>query len=145
MLPYDQALARLAAMLDERGFDAEQPDVALAVRTFREFAAEPVAAADDAILFQTGVYNFSGEPTFQLDFTRQFEFEVDGEYEGMQQLHMLFHFAPTPALAALVTSAWSSDSPSLDEFFARVEAMPEFRTPVTQCRPLRFELFQEDV
>lgn len=145
MIPIDQAELRLATLLAEHGFDADRPDVALAIRALRVFAAEPVDAAGDALLFQTGVFPNIGEPDFQLDFTRQFEIETDGEYDGMQQLHLTFYFAATPELAALQTTLWSCDCDSIDDFFARVETLPEYRTPLGGYRPLRFEMFQEEV
>jgi hypothetical protein len=132
-------------MLAESGFDPENPDPRVAWRTFRAFAAEPIDAAGDGVLFETGIYAFTGESEFQLDFTRQFEIEVDGEYEGMQQLHLTFFYAPSPSLEPLTSTLWSFDCSSLDEFFERVEGSVAFRTPVEQFRPLRYELRQEEV
>lgn len=142
MVPIEEAEQRLAAVLAELGFDPNNPDVDLAVRAFRRFAGMPVDTSDDALLFQTGVFAFTGEPEFHLDFTRQFVVEVDGEYDGMQQLHLTFFYPPSPELAAVRTTLWASDCESLDDFFERADSV---RRAVAGLAPIRFELMQEEV
>ena len=99
----------------------------------------------DGFLFQVGTYTFTGPELFSLDLTRQFTHEEDGEYAGMEQLHCTMYYAPAPELRALTRNLWSYDCASLAEFFARVEAMPEFQIPVNEHVPLRAAIDQENV
>jgi len=140
-----EALDQFDRMLTIAGFDSERPDALLAWRVFKEFAAIPVECADDALLFQVGTYSFTGQRLFHLDFTRQFTHEEDGEYAGMEQLHCTVYYAPAPELDALQGDLWSEQGGPLQEFFARVEAMPEFEIPTQSHSPVRAEIDQENV
>lgn len=133
-------------MLAEAGFDRDRPDPRIALRVFRAFAEIPVDCADDALLFQAGTYSFTGPELFSLHLTRQFTHEEeDGEYAGMEQLHCIIYYDPTPELRALDRNLWSSDCASRADFFARVEAMPEFQIPAHRHTAVRAELDQENV
>ena len=145
MIATSEALDRFGRMLADAGFAADRPDPLLALRVFAAFAAVPVACADDALLFHAGTFSFTGPPLFQLGFTRQFTHEEDGEYAGMEQLHCTVYYEPTHELRACEATLWSSDCPSRDEFFARVEAMPAFQIPARGHAPLRAEIDQENV
>ena len=145
MINSSEALQTLDGMLAEAGFDSDRPDPRVALQVFRSFAEIPVACAEDLLLFQTGTYDFTGPELFSLDLTRQFTHEEDGEYAGMEQLHCVIYYEPTPELRGLTRNLWSSACASLAEFFARVEDMPEFRIPAERHKPLRSELDQEEV
>jgi hypothetical protein len=145
MIAPSVALAEFKSRLAQAGFDDAQPDAALAWRVFKEFALVAVECADDALLFQTGTYAFSGEPSFHLDFTRQFTIEEDGEYVCMEQLHCTLHYAPSAELSELTWNLWSSSCPSLSDFCSQVEASAEFLTPTQHHKPLRAEIDQEEV
>jgi hypothetical protein len=140
-----EALDTLDRMLAEAGFDRAQPDPFVALRVFRAFAEVPVACADDALLFQAGTYSFTGPELFSLYLTRQFTHEEDGEYAGMEQLHCIIYYEPAAELRTLNHNLWSSHCASLADFFAQVEAMPEFQVPTHRHTPLRAEIDQEDV
>jgi hypothetical protein len=116
-------------MLAAAGFDQNRPDPSIAWRVFREFAALPVSAADDTLLFQCGTYDFTGHEQFHWNLTRQFSFEEEGEYAGMEQLQLTVLYEPAPELRPLEVSLWSSDCGSLEEFFTEVEALPGFSIP----------------
>lgn len=145
MIATSHALSTLDRMLAEAGFERSRPDPALAWRVFKGFSAVPVAAATDGLLFQCGTYAFSGAPLFEFDFTRQFTQEEDGEQVGMEQLALTLYFAPTDELRALKTNLWSFGFASTAEFFAAVEALPEFRAVLGGPAPLRAETRQEEV
>ncbi|HEX8848273.1 MAG TPA: hypothetical protein VF761_01945, partial [Gemmatimonadaceae bacterium] len=132
-------------MLAAAGFDMERPDAALAWRVFKEFAVTPVAAATDGLLFQCGTYDFSGEPAFEFDFTRQFTHEEEGEPAGMEQLSCTLYFPPTEERRALRTNLWSFGFASAAEFFAAVEALPEFRVVMAGPAPTRAATRQEEI
>jgi hypothetical protein len=140
-----EALAEFDRQLTVAGFDADRPDARIAWRVFKEFASVEVACADDALLFQVGVYAFTGERRFHLDFTRQFTHDEDGEYAGMEQLHCTLYYEPVGDLLALDGTLWSYGFDSRESFFTQVEAMPEFQIPSHRHAPLRAEIDQENV
>ncbi|WP_342541976.1 hypothetical protein MHH33_13060 [Paenisporosarcina sp. FSL H8-0542] len=60
---------------------------------FKSFGRQPVEGEEEiALLFQCGVYDFTGEKLFYFDFVRQFSVYEDNEYSGMEQLHCEFVF-----------------------------------------------------
>ncbi len=134
----------LEAALAEAGFDHTHPDPLVAWQAFRAFASVPVSVADDAFLFQCGTFSLTGEPRFEWNLTRQFTHEEDGEYAGMEQLQLTIRYAATPELEPVSTSLWSYDCASVAEWFARVEALPEFQSVIGR-QPLDCEVTQEDV
>lgn len=145
MIATSEAISTFDRMLAEAGFDSERPDPLRAWEVFKAFAAIPVECADDGLLFQCGTYTFSGREQFHFNFTRQFTHEEDGEYAGMEQLDCTIYYEPTPELRALQVNIWSYDSVSLAQFFARVEALPEFRLVTGAHTPVRAEVDQENV
>lgn len=144
MITTAEAEPRLRAVLAAAGFDQARPDPRVAWRAFREFAAVPVAAAADDLLFQCGTHDFAGPRRFHWNLTRQFTHEEDGGYAGMEQLQLTILYEPTPDLAAVETNLWSLDCASVDEWFARVEALPEFHAAMSG-QPVACEIFQDDV
>jgi hypothetical protein len=134
----------LEAALSEAGFDHAHPDPRLAWRAFRAFASVPVSVANDDLLFQCGTYDFTGESRFHWNLTRQFTHEEDGEYSGMEQLQLTILYEATPDLASVTTNIWSLDCGSVQEWFARVEALPAFQS-ILDRTPVGCEVFQENV
>ena len=142
MISPEEALTRLEGLLADAGYKADAPDPAVAWRVFKQFAELEVECSDDAILWQCGVYDFTGQEEFHWDMTRQFTFEEDGEYDHMEQLNFTILFEPNPELRGFETNAWSFDSPDLQAFFRRVEQLPEFRVPLERHRPRGTQLLQ---
>jgi hypothetical protein len=134
----------LRAALSAAGFNSASPEPLIAWQAFRAFAAVPVAAASDDFLFQCGVYDFTGVPRFHWNLTRQFTHDENGEYVGMEQLQLTILYEPSQELTAVETNLWSIDCASMDDWFAQVEALPEFRV-VAGRRPVGCEIFQENV
>lgn len=145
MIATSEALSTFDAMLAEAGFDSDRPDPLLAWRVFKAFAGIPVDCAGDGLLFQCGTFDFTGESLFHFNFTRQFTHEEDGAYAGMEQLGCTVLYEPAGELAAFDMNLWSFDCGSVAEFFARVEAMPEFQIPTARFAPLRAAIDQEAV
>lgn len=87
--------------------------------TFKAFSKETVEGEEDKeILFQCGVYDFTGEELFHLDFVRQFTIYEKDDYSHMEQLHCEFLFKPTSELKKLkVVEEWSMDYDDIDHFF----------------------------
>lgn len=126
----------LDAMLRDAGIDVDAPsaeDVRAVWEVFKRFAAIPAEDVDldadagaDGLLVQYGTYDWGDGEMFELDFTRQFSYEEDGEYDGMTQLNCTLRFEPAQELRDLgEDNLWSFDM-SREEFFARAEALPGF-------------------
>lgn len=145
MIQSSETEAYFSRMLAQAGFSEQKPDPLLAWQTFQAFSAVPVDCAGDDLLFQCGVYGFTGRELFHFGFVRQFTFEEeDGEYGGMEQLDCAVLFEPDPELRTLETSLWSSEFDSAEEFFAAVEALPEFQA-LRGRTPVGLELVHDEV
>ncbi len=131
-------------MLAAAGFDAENPEPSIAWKTFKSFVREPVDCIDDGILFECGVFNFTGKSLFYLEFVRQFSFDDVGEYERMEQLHCTFTCLPTNELLPIQKNLWAYDFETLDEYFVTVENLREFQMAMGQSQ-WKFELGQGEV
>jgi hypothetical protein len=141
-----QALPTLKRMMVESGVDSQKPVPRAGWEVFKRFAARPVYCASDGLLFQCGVYEFTGKPMFHFDFVRQFRIEKDGDYDHMQQLHIEFLFEPTPQTGEMHFDKWSFDFRSLEEWFRFIEARPEFRDVIeSTAQPASVKLYQEKI
>jgi hypothetical protein len=94
------------------------------LRFFREMRPEGRLSEDvgDMLLYQWGIYRFSGSPSFQLNLTRQFIELVEEEREDeevMSQLGLTFHFPPTDAMQALgAQNRWCESVEDVDDLLA---------------------------
>jgi hypothetical protein len=121
-------------------------DIMKVWEVFKAFGKEQVEGEDEiALLFQCGVYDFTGEELFYFDFVRQFTIYEGEEYSRMEQLHCEFVFEPTEELRKLETSLMYFDyEGDVENFYSEVESLEEFRIPL-KYQPLRLELYQEEV
>jgi hypothetical protein len=138
------ALAHLRAALASAGFREDAPDPDTAWRAFRAFAAVPVAVEDDALLFQCGVWSFTGRPMFHWNLTRQLTRDGRGDDDAMEQLSLTILYEPVPGLQDVETSLWSYDFADVDAWAAAVQALPEFAAAKAQP-PAGCEISQEPV
>ncbi|MED4455003.1 hypothetical protein [Metabacillus fastidiosus] len=77
---------------------------------FKAFCKEEVMGEEEKeILFQCGIFDFTGEELFYFDFLRQFTVYEEDEYSHMEQLHCEFLFKPTDELRRLEIGEWSMD------------------------------------
>lgn len=115
-------------------------DVQYVWDVFKEFAKEEVKGEEEkTILFQCGVYNFTGEKLFYFDFVRQF-IDKGGD---IQQLHCEFVFEPIKELKKLEASKWYFESEGeIEDFFDELENLPEFTIPLGYT-PLELSIYQE--
>jgi hypothetical protein len=134
----DEALPKLKAMLG----DATSPMETWPV--FKAFTRLPVQCADDGVLFQCGVYDFTGQELFCFDFVRQFSIETDGEYDHMEQLHCEFTCEPHSGLRSLQATVWAYDFTTLGDYFRHVEQLQEFREGL-QGTGWKTDVYQEVV
>ncbi|HZH58185.1 MAG TPA: hypothetical protein VEY70_01105 [Metabacillus sp.] len=99
--------------------------------TFKDFCKETVEGEEDKeILFQCGVYDFTGDKLFHFDFVRQFTIYEEDEYSHMEQLHCEFLFKPTDELSKLEIEEWSMDYDDINDFLNHIENLREFQIPL---------------
>lgn len=137
----------LRAMLAENGLDFSQPDPLLVWEVFKQFVQLPLSQPDvvEGQLFQCGVFDFTGNDLFYLDFVRQYEFSnEEGEYDHMEQVHCELTASPTIELKRLQTNLWAEECPSLEDFFRQVETLHEFQAAV-QHRPYTLKISHGEV
>lgn len=145
MIKSSEAKDKLIKMLKESNFDFEKPNPKLAYQTFKTFRDIKVDCEDDALLFQCGVYDFTGEDLFYFEFVRQFIFKVDGEVDYMEQLIFTLYYMPNSELENLETNLWTYDCKCTDDFFSKLESMACFKIPLEYYTPFKADVEQGDV
>lgn len=132
-----------STLKDKIGKDSD--DIKKVWETFKNFCKEPVEGEEDKeILFQCGVYDFTGEELFHFDFVRQFTVYEEDEYSHMEQLHCEFLFKPTVELRKLEVAEWSMDYDDIDDFLNHIENLQEFKIPFN-LKAIKSEIYQEEV
>ncbi|RDI41083.1 hypothetical protein [Falsibacillus pallidus] len=112
---------------------------------FKDFSMETVEGEEDKeILFQCGVYDFTGEELFHFDLVRQFTVYEEDDYSHMEQLHCEFLFKPTSELKKLNVDEWSMDYDDIENFFNHIESTNEFKIPLS-LKPIKLEIYQEEI
>jgi hypothetical protein len=104
--------------------------------------AEDVAIDEDGdmLLYEWGVYSFTGPESFQLGITRQF---IVTDEDEPYQLHLTLHFTPTDALRLLKDgNKWCHSPDELPGFGHFVESSAPFNA-VADAKPSRVELYFE--
>ena len=90
----------------KRGVFGRRATPAEALPVFEEFARVgfdvSATAEADLLLYEYGVFSFTGRPLFTVSLVRQFEIcDEAGEHDGYVQFRCEFGFEPDPELAAL--------------------------------------------
>ncbi|NBI29007.1 hypothetical protein [Chengkuizengella marina] len=145
MIKSNMAKQTLEEMLKKANVRFNKPDCLEIWGVFKKFSNIKVKCSDDAMLFQCESYNFRGEEFFTLGYVRQFIFEIDGEYDYMEQLEITIFFKSNQELKGFETSVWTYDCNSKNEFFNLVENMKEFKIPIEKYTPIQFIIEQEEV
>ena len=130
-----EALPRLKQLITEAGPDPASFSPRQGLEIFDRFMRLPVDCSDDAVLVEIGVTLFGPDdrddgPWFCVGLVRQFSFEIDGEYDHMDQLLCNFQRPVDDAPTDISLIAWTYDHPSLDQYFAHVRATPEWQQSV---------------
>lgn len=84
------AETRLRQGLSETGVDPVDPSFLATWQVFKHFASDPVDSPTDGLLFESGVYRFTGPERFTVDFLRQFEVYQDDDHDHYEQLRCEF-------------------------------------------------------
>lgn len=130
-----------AAMEEERRLQAESQEKLQALvvyRRLRELVRDGMTLEElvgafeemchisvgepDALLFQTGNFQFTGEKQFHFDLVRQFQFLDPDEYV---QLHLTVFYAPNPKTALLRKTHWGE--PEDGSFFETVRTSAAYQ------------------
>ncbi|RDU38073.1 hypothetical protein DRW41_00410 [Neobacillus piezotolerans] len=123
----------------------DSDDIRKVWERFKDSCKETVQGEEEKEnLFQCGVYDFTGEELFHLDFVRQFTVYEEDKYSRMEQLHCEFLFKPTDELNMLETAERSMDFDDVDDFFNHIENLQEFKIPLT-LKPIKLEIYQNEV
>lgn len=129
---------------DKIGVDTD--DIEKVWETFKAFCKEPVEGEEGKeILFQCGVYDFTGEELFYFDFVRQFTVYEEDEYSHMEQLHCEFVFNPSNELRKLEESEfYFEENGDIDDYFKDIEKLQAFNIPL-KLKPIKLEIYQEEI
>lgn len=142
------AEARLRHALAEAGVDPDDPTFLAAWRVFKQFATEAIHSGSDGLLFESGVYGFTGPERFTVAFVRQLEvLYEDGDHDHYQQLRCEFLYDPTDevrTLGSLTLWCFPSDGEPIADWFREVEQTIEFEW-ATRLTPLEATVSQEAV
>jgi hypothetical protein len=123
--------SRLRELLALHGASGASVSAAIAWAAFKDYGREVFGPESMGLLFQVGVFDFSGQPLFYFDPVCQFEMTDDeGEHDHYEQLHCELTCPPTEMLSKTDTNLWSFNYPTADAFFAAVEALPEFQVAI---------------
>jgi len=109
--------------------------VVAAVQAFERFALAHFQVADipdsDGLLFQYGVFNFTGRPMFTLSLIRQFERCDDfGDHEDYRQVGVELLFEPDNLVSLGHHESWCFDGPdalATATWFAEVKSASIFQ------------------
>jgi hypothetical protein len=147
----DDAVACFERIAAAQGMPSGEPTAAQAWNVFASFARVPfdvpVGSDTDGLLYEYGVFHFTGTPRFTLSFVRQFETLADGEHDHYIQFHCDLLFEPTADLKALgAYNSWrfSRDAASVDAWLLQIRARPEWELFAVYA-PISHEVWQEDV
>ena len=137
--------ARLRSLLAQHGATWEAPSPMAAWSAYREYGREVFGTSDVGLLFETGIYDFTGERKYYINLVCQFEIsDGEGEFDHFEQLHCELTCAPEASLSDKDAILWSFDYESADAFLDAVEALPAFQAAMQQ-RPLAMEVYYESV
>jgi hypothetical protein len=136
MLITEEIVDFVETQLVKVGYSNQKPDTLTAWNVFKAFSKVPVQCNEEGLLFECGVYSFTGEELFSLGFVRQFEFlDEDCEYDHMEQFHFIVYYKPCEELKKLQMNKWSFDFSSYDAFFTYIESLDAFMIPIQKYSP----------
>ena len=100
---------------------------------FKAYGREVFGTPGVGLLFQAGIFSFTGKPLFYFDPVCQFEIlDADGEHDHFEQLHCELTCEARPELQPATAELWSFDFPTADAFYLAVESLPAFQLAARQ-------------
>lgn len=119
---------RMETLISEKGISICHFDLAELCMALRESMNEKFDCEDDDLLYEVGVFASGGCDVFSLIFTRQFSvFDKNDQYDHMEQLSIKLDFQNNVSLSSLRDEIWSTDFPSIDDFFSYVKKTPSYQ------------------
>jgi|SRR5215472_1064711 len=135
------------ALVREAGLTVGSLTAATAWSVFGSFSRiefdAPQDPGSDGLLYQFGICDFSGDPRFHLDLTRQFGLRDSDEY---LQFHCDLQYLPTPPLGALGSHAewwFPGDGRQLPEWVDAVNQRPEWQV-LESALPTAVEVYCDE-
>lgn len=105
------------------------------IHVFREMTTIPME--EDMFLFETGTYDFTGEPLFYFSLVRQ----NPNEDEEFMQIHLDVLYLPSEANSVYQESFWEEDD--VENFFSYVLESEAFQT-VSQENIYKVEIYLDE-
>lgn len=142
----EEAKGIFRALLKAADFQESTPNLKTAWETFKSMCEYEFDCGGEDLLFEAGVYNFTGKDLFYLYIVRQFTLEVEDEYDYIEQLRMEFSYEPVGELKTLEERIWTYEfDDDFKAFMEAVEKSPAFLLAQKDAAPVGFELFLEEV
>ena len=151
-LPISRASAVFEELVRKGGDSIHALSSDLAFGYYTGFASvrfdTPGTPDSDGLLYQFGLFKFSGDERFHLDLVRQFEVLDGDEHDHYMQFHCELIFDPTPEMRTLGRFHdwyfYSGDSPGPAGWLASIRGRQEW-TVLPRAQPLEVRVSQEDV
>lgn len=138
MTPTTESENVLKKCLTSSGFSEENIDLKLCLEAFKRFTKEQFDCSEDALLWETGTYNFTGEDLFSCSFVRQFVIDRNDEYDHMEQLHLIIYFKPSKELNKLNREIWTYEfDDDFEAFFEKIEHDNSYLIPLKKYHPVK--------
>ncbi|MFZ3129899.1 MAG: hypothetical protein WA125_02055 [Desulfosporosinus sp.] len=136
----------LKRLLASAGISETNIDLKLCFEAFKNFSHEQFDCLEDALLWETGTYDITGENLLSCTFVRQFTIDENGENDHMEHLEAIIYFKPNEVLDLFTRVIWSYDcDDNFEEFFKTIECDDSYLIPSKRYKPVRFEIsFHED-
>lgn len=133
-------------ILKQKGFTLKNPDIQTGWEAFKEMSSLTFKCSDNGLLFETGMYDFSGENLYYVSFVRQFTMVVDEEYDYMEQLHLDFYCQPDEKFASFKERIWTYDfDDDFEKFLQAVEENSVFQLLKKSQMTKKAEIYLEEV
>lgn len=132
-------------LLKKNGFDEKKPNLLTGWEVFKRMSVQTFDCFEDSLLFESGVYDFTGEALYYVSLVRQFTIDVDGEYDYMEQLHLEFTYQQEERLLEQKTIIQTYDfDDDFQMFFEAVEKAEAFLIPQGMT-PVGVEIYMDEV
>lgn len=136
-----EAKELLEGILQKNNFNEANIDCNVAWNSFKEFSKQQFNVMDDALLWEAGIYDFTGEDLFYYSMSRQFSIEPTGDSEGIEQLHFVIYFKPNEELKKLHNTIWTYDfNDNFEKFFQTIESKESFSIPAQKYKPCGYNI-----
>ena len=131
-------------MLDQSGYNEEEPDAVLAWETFKRFCLEyKMNCVEDAVLFHCGCNQ--AKLIFDVKLTRQFVFKSKGGDYDHEHLEFTLYFHHDIALKSVNLAIWSVHFDDFLSFINHIESLAIFQYILECCIPFNSDLYLEGI